>query len=160
MTFSRPWHSSYAPGVPHEINPEKITLRPKLLPRAQKIRPATKIEAIITCHISDYLPFPKKQLFPFVKKTMYRKVVPEPGVYPFLDLVKANSPDPVPSRGGGRTRRPCCTPGAPRGSAKGRSSPTRTSPPWSSSSGPSSPTCRQGSRSWASTPFSTPPAIP
>ncbi len=66
-----------------------------LLPRALKIKPATKIEAIIPCHINDYLPFPKKQLYPLVKRKMYRKVVPEPGVYPFLDLIGQYPDDPV-----------------------------------------------------------------
>jgi len=67
-----------------------------LLPRALKIKPATKIEAIIPCHINDYLPFPKKQLYPFVKRAMYRKVVPGPGVHPFLDLIGEYPDDPVP----------------------------------------------------------------
>ncbi|MCE5265021.1 MAG: long-chain fatty acid--CoA ligase [Deltaproteobacteria bacterium] len=68
-----------------------------LLPRALKIKPATKIEAIIPCHINDYLPFPKKQLYPFVKKAMYRKVEPGPGVCPFLDLIGKQTDDsPVP----------------------------------------------------------------
>jgi len=67
-----------------------------LLPRALKIKAATKIETIITCHINDYLPFPIKQLYPFVKKAMYRKVVPGPGVHPFLDLIGRYPDDPVP----------------------------------------------------------------
>jgi long-chain acyl-CoA synthetase len=67
-----------------------------LLPRALKIKAATKIEAMITCHINDYLPFPKKQLYPFVKRAMYRKVVPGPGVHPFLDLIGKYPDDPVP----------------------------------------------------------------
>ena len=45
-----------------------------LIPRIQKIKSNTQIEKIIGCHINTYLPFPKKQLFPFVKKDMYRKV--------------------------------------------------------------------------------------
>ena len=67
-----------------------------LLPRALKLRPSTKIEAIIPCHINDYLPFPKKQLYPLVKKEMYRKVIPETGVHPFLDLIGRYPDDPVP----------------------------------------------------------------
>jgi long-chain acyl-CoA synthetase len=67
-----------------------------LLPRALKLKPATKIEAIIPCHINDYLPSPKKQLYPFVKRAMYRKVVPGPGVHPFLDLIGKYPDDPVP----------------------------------------------------------------
>jgi len=59
-----------------------------LLPRVLKIMAATKIRTIITCHINDYLPFPKKQLFPYVKKGMYRKVDPQPNVYEFMDLIR------------------------------------------------------------------------
>jgi long-chain acyl-CoA synthetase len=66
-----------------------------LLPRALKLKPKTRIEHIVTCHINDYLPFPKKQLFPFVKKQMYRKVVPAPGVYPFLDLIRRHADKPL-----------------------------------------------------------------
>jgi len=58
-----------------------------LLPRALNLKGKTKIETIITCHINDYLPFPKKQLFPIVKKQMYRRVDPLKGVYEFLDLM-------------------------------------------------------------------------
>lgn len=66
-----------------------------LLPRALKILSKTKVESIITCHINDYLPFPKKQLFPFVKKDMYRKIEPTPGVYEFLDLIGRYPDSPV-----------------------------------------------------------------
>lgn len=41
-----------------------------LLPQILNIRPNTKIRHIITCHINDHLPFPLKQLFPFVRKNM------------------------------------------------------------------------------------------
>lgn len=68
-----------------------------LLPRVLKIKAATKIESIIPCHINDYLPFPKKQLYPLVKRKMYRKVVPGPGVHPFCDLIgKYRDGSPVP----------------------------------------------------------------
>ncbi|HQI80950.1 MAG TPA: long-chain fatty acid--CoA ligase [Deltaproteobacteria bacterium] len=68
-----------------------------LLPRILKIRASTRIDTVITCHISDFLPFPARQLFPFVKKEMYRKVTPAKGVHQFMDLLK-NQPDtPVPS---------------------------------------------------------------
>ncbi len=66
-----------------------------LLPRALKIKPETKIRTIITCHISDYLPFPKKQLFPYVKKGMFRKVDPQPDVYQFMDLIGRYPDGPV-----------------------------------------------------------------
>lgn len=66
-----------------------------LLPRVLKVQPETKVKTIVTCHINDYLPFPKKQLFPFVKKTMYRKITPQPGVYQFMDLMAAATDAPV-----------------------------------------------------------------
>ncbi len=66
-----------------------------LLPRALKIKESTKIRTIITCHISDYLPFPKKQLFPYVKKNMFRKVESQPGVFEFMDLIRKSPDVPV-----------------------------------------------------------------
>jgi long-chain acyl-CoA synthetase len=67
-----------------------------LLPRVLKIKAATKIETIIPCHINDYLPFPTRQLLPYLKKDLHRKVVPEPGVHPFLDIIGKYPDDPVP----------------------------------------------------------------
>jgi long-chain acyl-CoA synthetase len=69
-----------------------------LLPRAIKIMPETKIRTIITCHINDFLPFPKKQLFPYVAKGMYRRVEPRPDVYEFMDLMEKYSDSPVENR--------------------------------------------------------------
>jgi long-chain acyl-CoA synthetase len=66
-----------------------------LIPRIQKIKSGTQIEKIIGCHINTYLPFPKKQLFPLVKKGMYRKVEPEENVFVFKDLVAGHSKDPI-----------------------------------------------------------------
>ncbi len=66
-----------------------------LLPRMLNLKKETKLERIVTCHINDYLPFPKKQLYPFVKKAMYRKIEPQEGVDQFTDLIKKYSPDPV-----------------------------------------------------------------
>ena len=66
-----------------------------LIPRMQKIKPNTKIENIIGCHINTYLPFPKKQLFPFVKKDMYRKVESTEDVFVFQELMQSTSPNPV-----------------------------------------------------------------
>ncbi|MGD2270984.1 MAG: long-chain fatty acid--CoA ligase [Desulfobacterales bacterium] len=66
-----------------------------LIPRIQKIKSNTKIEKIIGCHINTYLPFPKKQLFPFVKKDMYRKVESTEEVLVFKDLMAKYSEDPV-----------------------------------------------------------------
>ena len=66
-----------------------------LIPRIQKIKADTHIEKIIGCHINSYLPFPKKQLFPYVKKDMYRKVEPAENVYVFKDLIDRYSTNPV-----------------------------------------------------------------
>ena len=71
-----------------------------LLPRALRLQGKTKIETIITCHINDYLPFPKKQLFPIVKKQMYRNVEPQKNVYEFLDLIKKYSDAPLENAAG------------------------------------------------------------
>ncbi|HQI01502.1 MAG TPA: long-chain fatty acid--CoA ligase [Deltaproteobacteria bacterium] len=71
-----------------------------LLPRVLKIKGSTKIKTIVTCHISDYLPFPKKQLFPYVKKAMYRKIDPQPDVYEFLDLIGRYPDSPVEDKSG------------------------------------------------------------
>ncbi|MBN2283377.1 MAG: long-chain fatty acid--CoA ligase [Deltaproteobacteria bacterium] len=69
-----------------------------LIPRALKLRELTKVRKIIACHISDYLPFPKKQLFPFVKKDMYRKIEPGDGIYEFMELIKKYPDSPVENR--------------------------------------------------------------
>ena len=66
-----------------------------LIPRMQKIKPNTQIEKIIGCHINSYLPFPKKQLFPLVKKDMYRKAEPAENIYVFKDLIMKYSTDPI-----------------------------------------------------------------
>jgi long-chain acyl-CoA synthetase len=66
-----------------------------LIPRIQKIKSNTNIEKIIGCHINSYLPFPKKQLFPLVKKDMYRKVEPNDDVLVFHDLIARYSADAV-----------------------------------------------------------------
>jgi long-chain acyl-CoA synthetase len=67
-----------------------------LLPRALNLKAKTGVGTIITCHINDYLPFPKKHLYPFVKKAMYRKVTPQKGVYEFMDMIRKYPATPVP----------------------------------------------------------------
>ena len=59
-----------------------------LLPRMLSLKEKTGIKKIVTCHINDYLPFPKKQLYPLVKKDMYRKITPQQDVHQFTDLIK------------------------------------------------------------------------
>ncbi|MBI9076458.1 MAG: long-chain fatty acid--CoA ligase [Desulfatibacillum sp.] len=69
-----------------------------LLPRLEKIKSQTKVESIVTCHINDFLPFPVKQIFPYVKKDMFRKITPGPGLYQFMDLLKKYPDTPVPNQ--------------------------------------------------------------
>ena len=66
-----------------------------LVPRVEKIRDQTKIKKIIACHIHSFLPFPKKQLFPLVKKEMFRKITPTDTVKLFTDLIRGKTDDPV-----------------------------------------------------------------
>ena len=70
-----------------------------LVPRIEKIMPETKVEKVIGCQISTYLPFPKKQLFPYVRKAMYKKIEPTDTVLRFEDLVKSYPPEPVKDKG-------------------------------------------------------------
>jgi long-chain acyl-CoA synthetase len=62
-----------------------------LAPRMLALKPKTKLKRIISAHINDYLPFPKKQLYPILKKPMYVKYEKAPGYYQFLDLMKMGS---------------------------------------------------------------------
>ncbi len=70
-----------------------------LVPRLLKIMPETKIKKIMGCHIHSYLPFPKKQLFPLVKKAMYRKLETNETVLLFEELIGKYSDAPVEDRG-------------------------------------------------------------
>ena len=66
-----------------------------LVPRILKIMGNTKVRKVIGCHINSYLPFPKKQLFPFVKKAMYKKLETSDTVMVFQDLINKYSDEPV-----------------------------------------------------------------
>jgi len=66
-----------------------------LVPRIQKIMANTKLERIIACHIHSYLPFPKKQLFPFVKKAMHREIETSETLLEFTSLIKKYSTDKI-----------------------------------------------------------------
>jgi long-chain acyl-CoA synthetase len=70
-----------------------------LVPRMQKIMSGTKIKKIIGCHIHSYLPFPKKQLFPLVKKAMVKNLETTDTVLMFEDLIKKYDTSPVPEKG-------------------------------------------------------------
>jgi len=66
-----------------------------LLPRMLNLKKETGLKTIITCHINDYLPFPKKQLYPLLKKDMYRKIEPQEDVFQFTDLIDQYSAEPL-----------------------------------------------------------------
>ncbi len=70
-----------------------------LVPRVEKIMPRTKVEKVISCQVNTYLPFPKKQLFPLVRKELYRKIVTTDKVLRFEDLIRRYPADPVEDRG-------------------------------------------------------------
>lgn len=69
-----------------------------LVPRILKLMPETKIKKVIGCHIHSYLPFPKKQLFPYVKKAMYKELETNDTVLQFEDLIAKQSDAPVPEK--------------------------------------------------------------
>lgn len=86
----------------HQLNDSdsKIIITLSLLvPRIEKIQAATKIEKIVACHINSYLPFPKKQLFPLVKKDMVRKITPSENVVVFKDIIGNYPPLEIKDRG-------------------------------------------------------------
>ena len=66
-----------------------------LVPRMEKIKTQTQFEKIVACHIHAFLPFPKKQLFPLVKKDMVRKIVPAQDVLVFSDLISQSAAGPM-----------------------------------------------------------------
>jgi long-chain acyl-CoA synthetase len=70
-----------------------------LVPRVTGVMGETKLEKVIACNINDYLPFPKKQLFPLVKKDMYRKVVTSGNVLDFAKLIRSYPANPVEDAG-------------------------------------------------------------
>jgi long-chain acyl-CoA synthetase len=70
-----------------------------LVPRIENIQSETKIEKIIACHINSYLPFPKRQLFPLVKKEMHRKIDETENLFVFKNLIDKYSTEPVKEQG-------------------------------------------------------------
>jgi len=64
-----------------------------LVPRFNNIRSQTPLETIIACHIKDYLKFPLKQLFPIVKKELFRNIDPGDNVHNMQTLIETSSPD-------------------------------------------------------------------
>ncbi len=69
-----------------------------LVPRILSIMPDTGVKKVIGCQVNTYLPFPKKQLFPYVRKELYRKIEESDQVLDFTRLIKSQPPDPVEDR--------------------------------------------------------------
>jgi long-chain acyl-CoA synthetase len=63
-----------------------------LIPRMLNLKATTQVRTVIACHIRDYLPFPLKQLFPFVKRDMHLGTPKVEGVYEFGDLIAQSNP--------------------------------------------------------------------
>ncbi len=79
----------------HQLNDqdaEVIVTIDLLVPKILAIKDKTKLRTIIACHINDYLPFPVKQLFPVLRKGMFRKLPAREGVIEFQTLL-ARYPD-------------------------------------------------------------------
>ncbi len=71
-----------------------------LTPRMIALRQKTHIKQIVSCHIRDFLKFPKKQLFPIVMKKMHLDTPAAPDMYEFTDLVKNHGPIRQPAKSG------------------------------------------------------------
>jgi long-chain acyl-CoA synthetase len=81
----------------HQLNDsesEYLVALDLLTPRMIALKPKTKIKKIIFCHINDYLGFPKKQLFPHVRKGMFVKIEETADVLDFVGLIKRTKPNP------------------------------------------------------------------
>ena len=63
-----------------------------LIPRMLNLRARTGVKKIISCHIRDYLPFLKKQLFPFVKSQLHMKTPEDANVAEFTELLDTHQP--------------------------------------------------------------------
>ncbi|HDI59868.1 MAG TPA: long-chain fatty acid--CoA ligase [Desulfobacteraceae bacterium] len=79
-----------------DLSDAKVLVTMDLLhSRAMNLMKTTPLEKVVVCHVNDYLPFPKKQLFPRVKKEMYRKIPRQPDTYEFLDIVQGHDGAPL-----------------------------------------------------------------
>ena len=63
-----------------------------LVPRMLSVRKRTKLKTIIGCHIRDYLPFMKRQIFALVKSQLHLNLPAEPDVVEFTDLIEQEAP--------------------------------------------------------------------
>jgi long-chain acyl-CoA synthetase len=63
-----------------------------LVPRMLAVRKKTSVRTLISCHIRDYLPFVKKQLFPLVKSQLHLETPKDDAVKEFTDLMERQVP--------------------------------------------------------------------
>lgn len=82
-------------ALKHQIEDSQINtlvcldvLVPRMVAMRRRV-PALK--SIISCHIRDYLPFLKRQLFPMVKKSMHLNTAGSDSVFEFKDLIEDES---------------------------------------------------------------------
>jgi long-chain acyl-CoA synthetase len=63
-----------------------------LVPRLIELRNKVDLKTIVSCHIRDYLPFLKRQLFPLLKKQLHLKTPAEEGIIEFTELLESSAP--------------------------------------------------------------------
>lgn len=96
VVMSNPLYTERELAYQLEDSDSRVAVTMSLLaPRILEAMRGTRVEKVIACNINDYLPFPKKQLFPLVKKEMYRKIGSSGVVLDFNALIKSRPADPV-----------------------------------------------------------------
>lgn len=58
-----------------------------LCPRLLALRAKTDLRLLVCCHINDYLPFPLRQLYPLLKRQMYRRYERQADYWPFMEVI-------------------------------------------------------------------------
>jgi long-chain acyl-CoA synthetase len=62
-----------------------------LVPRMLNVRKRTNLKSVIACHIRDYLPFVKRQLFALVKSQLHLNIPDEKDVFEFTELIEKHT---------------------------------------------------------------------
>lgn len=79
----------------HQLNDsgcETVLCLDTLVPRVIALRQKTPVRKIVSCHVKDYLPFPLKQLFPYVRKNLHLDTPKGREIYEFTSLLKESEP--------------------------------------------------------------------
>ncbi len=71
---------------------ETVVCLDVLVPKLEAIQKRTSVRTIISCHIRDYLPFLKKQLFPFVRKQLHLRTREKEGLLEFTRFMESAQP--------------------------------------------------------------------